>query len=413
MAATAKEAKYSDHYPCPPVEFCDGVDPSTSWNQPSGEEIHDFELHVATAKQMLRELPTQRTELVPIIFPARLSQAIALSQDVSSEYQIFEAFQRDLIRIGSVIPLRERSRARQAIPAPFTTLGFPGSPIGQPNPHEPRWLDYSPFVVNPYFAGFFADEDRFTTTHGRCDFTLRSGPGQRRILEQRRFPIELTELIGSMFFRQPPCERVMLCVWSRGELGGLRATALPQYILHRKDGITIADMLVALEQEAEDAMLHWRNTVGLQVRNLSDMHWKHDIWYTYGRPKLSVMLCREKHEEDIAQGHYWEQMDDLRSRIHRQSEWMPVEMMKLPKPTSPETDDLLPGIYGIGFRDAVFEDSWKTRWQRIEEYEGTLARIMDNIKEGREYSNGISFAELPASKVIQDFQSWLVGQVSY
>jgi hypothetical protein len=145
-------------------------------------------------------------------------------------------------------------------------------------------------------------------------------PGQSRILDQRRFPIELTELIGSMFFTQPPCERVMLCVWSRGEIGVLRATALPQYILHRKDGITIADILVALAQETEDAMLHWRNTVGLQVRNMRDMHWKHDIWYTYRRSKLSVILCREKYEEDIAQGHYWEQMDDLRSRIHRQNE---------------------------------------------------------------------------------------------
>jgi hypothetical protein len=105
----------------------------------------------------------------------------------------------------------------------------------------------------------------------------------------------------------------MICIWMKSDIGGDRATALPLEILHKKDGVTIADMLVALEQEAEDAMLYWRNTVGLQARNLGHMHWKHDIWYTDGRPKLSVMLCREQYEEDIAQGYYWEQMDDLRS----------------------------------------------------------------------------------------------------
>jgi hypothetical protein len=77
---------------------------------------------------------------------------------------------------------------------------------------------------------------------------------------------------------------------------------------------------------------------------------------------------------------------------------MPTEMMKSPKPTSPETDDLLPGIYGVDFRDAVFKDFWKTKWQRIEEYEGTLARIIDNVKEGRECSDGIPSAGPPVSK---------------
>jgi hypothetical protein len=73
IAVTAKEAKYTDHCPFPPVEFCNHVDPLTSWNQPSGQELHDFELRLATARSMLRELPTQHTELVPIIFSARLS----------------------------------------------------------------------------------------------------------------------------------------------------------------------------------------------------------------------------------------------------------------------------------------------------------------------------------------------------
>jgi hypothetical protein len=62
---------------------------------------------------------------------------------------------------------------------------------------------------------------------------------------------------------------------------------------------------------------------------------------------------------------------------------MSANMMKPPRQTSPETNDVLPGIDGIGLWEPVFEDSLKTKWQRLEEYAKTLARIVDNVKEGR------------------------------
>jgi hypothetical protein len=304
---------------------------------------------------MLVELPTHHTEMVPVYFSARLSQASALPQDVSSDFQIFDVFQEGLIHIGSAIPLRALHRSGQVIPAAFTTLGFPGSryghrPMGQQPPtHTPQWLDFTQLIVNPYFAGFFIDEDRFATTHGRYDYTLRSGPGIDRIFDRQLFPLDLTELLGSIFFPQPPRVRVMICAWTKRR-GGNMAEAVRIDVLPTEERITIADMLRALE-EWDEATIHlWRDTVGSQLDALRDMHWKHDIWYTYGKSKLSVMLCEEDVQDDIEQGLYCEQMSDMRPRVERQGEWMPVEMMKPPKPTSPETDDILPGIYGVGLR---------------------------------------------------------------
>jgi hypothetical protein len=138
----------------------------------------------------------------------------------------------------------------------------------------------------------------------------------------------------------------MICACTKGQRGGDKARAVQLDVLHKKEGITIADMLGALEENAEQTMEVWRNIVGLQVRHLGDMHWKHDIWYTYGKHKISFMLCREECEQDIAQGNYWEQMDDMRRRIEREGGGMSVEAMKPPKPTSPETEDVLSGIYG-------------------------------------------------------------------
>jgi hypothetical protein len=93
--------------------------------------------------------------------------------------------------------------------------------------------------------------------------------------------------------------------------------------------------------------------------------------------------------------HHFNRTVNMRPRIERQGEWMSANMMKPQRPTSPETNDVPLGIYGTGFWEPVFEDSLQTKWQRLEEYAKTLDRIVDNVKEGREYSAGIPPAGPP------------------
>jgi hypothetical protein len=85
----------------------------------------------------------------------------------------------------------------------------------------------------------------------------------------------------------------------------------------------------------------------------------------------------------------------MEPRIVRQGEWMPKEMMKPPKPTSPDVDHFLPGLYGVGLHESVFEDERRTLWHRIAEYEKVFRRIVDNVEEGRACSDGIPQAGPP------------------
>jgi len=120
------------------------------------------------------------------------------------------------------------------------------------------------------------------------------------------------------------------------------------------------------------------------------MHWKHDIWKVPGRPTLSLVF---RNQDDNEYDH-WHQMYNMEPRLVRQREWMSDEMMKPPKPQSAATNEL-PDIYGIGIREPIFEDNWKTIWQRLEEYEQVLARIIDNVEQGRECSDSIPQAGPP------------------
>jgi len=200
------------HHPCGPVEFGDPVHTSLDWNQPSCEEISTFERDVVDARQMLRDMPDKHTELSPFYFPARLSQANDLTQTASDQYQILEAYQKDLIRDGMVLRLRERRRAGENTPAAYTTFGTPGSPDGQPTTHTPKWLDFTQFDINPYFSGLFADNDRISLRKGRIDIAMRRGPNHNRVYDCDALPSPdaLGALIGQMFFTNPPCKQVSI-----------------------------------------------------------------------------------------------------------------------------------------------------------------------------------------------------------
>jgi hypothetical protein len=80
IGADAKIAKYFDAYPCAPVEYPDPIGTCISWQQSSQTELQDFELGIAAARRRLRELPNVDTQLTSTYFPARLTQAHALSQ---------------------------------------------------------------------------------------------------------------------------------------------------------------------------------------------------------------------------------------------------------------------------------------------------------------------------------------------
>jgi hypothetical protein len=217
------------HRPCGPVQFGDPVDSSLNWNQPGAEEISNFERQLADAKQMLHDLPDQHTELVPVYFPARLTQATNLAQSTSNDFQIFEAYQENLIGNGAALLLRERRRAGQLTPTALTTFGTPGSPDGQPIPHAPKWLDFAQFALNPYFTGLFVDDDRISVHNGRIDIAMRCGPsirsragevishesfvpGTDRVYSYQRLPglDIITSLVGPMFFTSPPCKQVSI-----------------------------------------------------------------------------------------------------------------------------------------------------------------------------------------------------------
>ena len=86
----------------------------------------------------------------------------------------------------------------------------------------------------------------------------------------------------------------------------------------------------------------------------------------------------------------------MEPRLIRQREWMPDAKMKPPKPTTTTTEDFS-DIYAIGLREPVFEDKWKTVRQRLADYEQLLARIADNVANGRPCSDGIPQVGPPAS----------------
>jgi hypothetical protein len=60
---------------------------------------------------MLENLPNQDTEMTLVFFPARLSQARALSQDVPSDYQTLVLEQEYLLQQGYVHELQEQRKA--------------------------------------------------------------------------------------------------------------------------------------------------------------------------------------------------------------------------------------------------------------------------------------------------------------
>jgi len=383
------------HHPCDPVQYGDLIDASLDWRQPHDEEINEFERDVDNARQMLRDLPDQHTELNPMYFSARLSQAKRLTQNASDKFQIFKAHQEDLMEEGSVILLRERRKRGETTPHVLTTFGQPGSP-NQPVAHVPTWLDFTQFELNPFLTALFADGDRISVVKGRIDIVLRQEPGIARVYDRHRLPnlADLKALIGPMFFTSPPCKQISIGVWGGGVEGRYHGQLQELASYNLSTGVTVNEILRLLEDNADFAVDYWDQEARLYLLSeLESAHWKHDIWTVRGLPMLSIVLRNEdSHNQD-----HWLQRRNMDPRTVRQGEWMSKEMMKPPKPTSPDVDHFLPSIYGIGFHEPVFEDRWKTVWQRLAEYERVLARIIENAKEGRAYSDDIPQAGPPAS----------------
>jgi hypothetical protein len=118
------------------------------------------------------------------------------------------------------------------------------------------------------------------------------------------------------------------------------------------EGITVEHVLRLIDENAEQAMCTWNYHVRrFLLAYLPNIHWKDDIWNIIGRPTLSLVL----HNNDLGADH-WLQTHNMDPRIVRQGQWMPNDVMKPPKARTPDTNELLPGIYGIGFHAPVFED---------------------------------------------------------
>ncbi|KAF2821105.1 hypothetical protein CC86DRAFT_459277 [Ophiobolus disseminans] len=282
-----------------------------------------------------------------------------LTQTVSDNLQIFRAHQEDLMEVGDAILLRERRRRGETTPQVLTTFGQPGPP-NQPVTHAPTWLDFTQFDLNPYLTGLFADEDRISVVKGRIDVVRRREPGIARVYDCNKLPTltALKALTGPMFFTNPPCKQISIGVWSGGVEGWYYGHFLELASYNLSSGVTNNEILRLLEDNADFTVDYWDHEARLHLlSNSESMNWKHDIWNARGLPVLSIVL---RNEDSLHRDH-WLQNHNMEPRTLRQGEWMSRDMMKPPKPSPAEVDQLFPRMYGIGFHEPIFKDKWKTR----------------------------------------------------
>jgi hypothetical protein len=292
-----------------------------------------------------------------------------------------------LIADGTVVALRELRGRGESTPPAWIDFGLPGSP-DQSVPHAPKWLDFTQFELNPYFTGLFADEERISVVKGRIDIALRRDYGAARVYDCHKLPEidELKKLIGPMYFTSPPCKKVSIGVWRRASKGRQHGLFQCWTTLIGSNGLTVDHILSSLQTHAESAVDCWDQITRVQLLcDLPNTHWKHDIWNHRGVPILSIVL---RNHDSESQNH-WLQTINMEPRVVRQGEWMPKEMMKPPVSTSPDVEQLLPGLYNIGIREPILEDQQRTVWHRLAEYERVLERIVDNVGEGRACSDNI------------------------
>jgi hypothetical protein len=193
-------------YPCPPVDCRGDIDPGLQWLIPSAEELAKFDSDLADAQPMVDDMPATRFEMAPPYFSARLTEALKLSEDISTRFKTFDWFQQDYHYNGKALMARNAlAEGRDVNPYLPTRAILPL--LGISSTHSPQWFDFSQFKLNPYFEAFFGD--RISLKNGRFDVALRKSI-HMPLYDKNLIPDDILALLGSMHITQPPIKQVSL-----------------------------------------------------------------------------------------------------------------------------------------------------------------------------------------------------------
>lgn len=362
----------------PPVEFGDIIPRDFAPLQLSSTEMGDFEPRLNDAQELVNRLDVPDNVL---FFPARLTHAPNLPQNISDKMQKFIQHQYCNIAMGRKTRTRILSDAGYPVDEFVNDFGELNSDE-QPTPHEPRWLDLSQFTLNPYFKGLFGS--RLVCSYGRCEISLDPIAD---VPNSRLFPDVLLDYFSGDFVSQPRCKTLGLYMWEPGWQADGHARLKYLANVHNRSGIRVGQLLTIIRKQSSVAITKWIEQVENLRRWVGAGHWKHDIWTVRGTPKLVLLLSNQQILSDQGYEHdeihdccvpytssdlslpvaklQWLESVDRSSRVVRQGEWMPEALMKSPRVTSPHAGVLL-DIYSIGFNGSLFDNEvpvagWKDK----------------------------------------------------
>ena len=249
--------QYRSCYPCPPVEYGDRIrmDPNIPWITPSNDELALVEQEVAGASRKSLQ------ELTKVYYPARVAQAISLSEEAYS----------------AIATSYERLRWK--------------SPESNPIDQGRRWLDLSQFKINAHIAELFGS--RMEAKLGRYEIALKAGANQPCLLRGSLPDGKFSELIADMFLTEPPCKAL-----------GVYVDQPHQTILHRlgricdEDGIRVGQFLDALQHHASELLSRWLAQAGTIRKGIAALHWTsfstaeqmRQQWLHHGCPKFVILF---------------------------------------------------------------------------------------------------------------------------
>ncbi|KAF2117056.1 hypothetical protein BDV96DRAFT_598001 [Lophiotrema nucula] len=305
----------------------------------------------------------------PLYFPARLTQSCDLSQEMWETFHEFDDLQRQAIADGGSCQAR-RCRNAGIFPTEEIEDNIWAAPDQSP-PHEPSWLDFSQFNVNPYLPGIFSGGMRERL--GSLEITLSPTASGHPLLKEQSILSPLLEPLLSTYITQPPCRTIGLFTWEPLlEMYGHSQLSFLTH-LHDKDGIRTITLLNALDQVTNLVIERWVGYAKQLRQWISGGHWKYDVWTVPGAPKIVILLSNDeilsrnyeippnaREDEDPAYTHQsqWIQTVNREPRLERQREWMSDDTMKPPRPQVQEVA-VFPGLYHIAQNPDLFEaSSW-------------------------------------------------------
>ncbi|PSN60819.1 hypothetical protein BS50DRAFT_593545 [Corynespora cassiicola Philippines] len=204
-------------------------------------------------------------------------------------------------------------------------------------PVIPRWIEFSQFQVNPYFAWLFSG--RITCTVSGYEISLLPAAFfSNQMIVPSAFSGQIIDLIKSQFLTYPPCKRLAIKYWGLKERECIPKRAVPIRIVENKSGIKVLEILATMQACVDKVTKIWLD----QTRQLRDavsrVDYRQDIWHVSGAPKLIIGFDFPFNHPGLwadplmAQAYY--NMLDNHQASHntysslenRLAEWVPIEL---------------------------------------------------------------------------------------